>query len=135
MKNYFIDTNIFLRFLTADNKEKYNKCKQLFQRAVFGKELLITSDLVIAEIIWTLLSFYKIPKQEVIEKVTIILNTPNLKIENHKLINEALLLFSLKNLDFIDAYNSTYIRQKQIDGIYSYDRDFDKVDFLERLEP
>ncbi len=135
MKSSFIDTNIFLRFLTADDKGKYAKCRQLFERAVSGKETLVTSELVIAEVVWTLLSFYKVPKQEVIEKVSIILNTPNLKVENQKILTDALAIYSIKSIDFIDAYNSAYMRHKKLDKIYSYDTDFDKVELLKRAEP
>lgn len=135
IKSSFIDTNIFLRFLTADDKEKYARCRQLFERAVNGKELLVTSELAIAEVVWTLLSFYKVPKQEVIEKVSIILNTPNLKVENQKTLTDALAIYSIKNINFIDAYNSAYMRHKKLDKIYSYDTDFDKVELLKRAEP
>ena len=71
MKKRFVDTNIFLRYLTADDTLKYSKCKALFERAVSGKEILVTSGMVIAEVIWTLLSYYKVSKEEVIEKVSI----------------------------------------------------------------
>ncbi len=135
MKSSFIDTNIFLRFLTADDKGKYAKCRQLFEKTVSGKELLVTSEMVIAEVVWTLLSFYKVPKQEVIEKVSIILNTPNLKVENQKILTDALAIYSIKNINFIDAYNSAYMRHKKLDKIYSYDTDFDKIELLKRAEP
>ena len=64
-----------------------------------------------------------------------ILNTPNLFVENHKILTEALLLYSLKNIDFIDAYNSVYMKQSNLEEIYSYDKDFDTVEFLYRIEP
>jgi hypothetical protein len=39
-----------------------------------------TSEMVAAELVWTLLSYYKVPKAEIIEKVSIIISTPNLHI-------------------------------------------------------
>jgi predicted nucleic acid-binding protein len=135
MKKRFVDTNIFLRYLTADDQAKYCKCKELFERTVAGKETLVTSDMVMAEVIWTLLSYYKLPKEEVIEKVSKILNTPNIVVENHKVFSEALLLYSLKNIDFIDAYNSVYMKHNRMEEIYSYDKDFDGLEFLNRIEP
>ncbi len=135
MKSSFIDTNVFLRFLTADDKEKYTKCTQLFERTVKGKEILVTSDMLIAEVVWTLLSFYNAPKQEVIEKVSMILNTPNLKIDNHKILTEALAIYGIKNIDFVDAYNTAYMRHKKLDKIYSYDTDFNNIGLIRRTEP
>lgn len=135
MKKRFVDTNVFLRYLTADDKEKYGRCRALFERAIAGKEVLVTTDLVIAELVWTLLSYYKVPKEEVIENVSIILNSPNLNVKNQKVLMEALLLYSIKAIDFIDAYNAASMKNDRIEGIYSYDRDFDGVEFVERVEP
>ena len=80
--------------------------------------------MVIAELIWNLGSFYKVPKDEIIEKVTIIVNTPNLKIPNKKLISEVLALFSQENIDYIDAYNAVFMKSTGCTQIFSYDKHF-----------
>jgi len=58
MTSRFIDTNIFLRYLTNDDPVKAKRAEVLFRDAVHGKAVLTTSLLVIAEIVWTLESFY-----------------------------------------------------------------------------
>lgn len=135
MKVIFIDTNVFLRYLTADDPSKYKKCKELFKKVVEGKISLLTSDLVIAELIWTLQSFYKVPKPEVIEKVSIIISTPNLHIPNKELIAEALIIYSRKDIDYIDAYNVMFMRHNNSTEIFSYDTDFDLLEDIKRFEP
>ena len=47
----FIDTSIFIRYLTNDIPEKADACEKLFKNAIADKEDLFTTDLVIAEII------------------------------------------------------------------------------------
>lgn len=135
MKTVFVDTNIFLRYLTADDPAKYERCKELFKRAVEGKVLLLTSDMVIAELIWTLQSFYKVPKAEVIEKISVVASTPNLIIPNNGIIVEALIIYSRKNIDYIDAYNAMFMKHHNTNNIYSYDTDFDSIGGIERIEP
>jgi predicted nucleic acid-binding protein len=135
MKAIFIDTNILLRYLTADDPEKFKRCKNLFKQALEKKIILLTSDMVIAELIWTLDSFYKVPKDEIIEKVTIIVNTPNLKIPNKKLLSEVLVLFSQENIDYIDAYNAVFMKNNSCAQIFSYDKDFDRIENIKRMEP
>ena len=135
MKPIFIDTNILLRYLTGDDPEKYEKCRDIFKRALEKKIVLLTSDMVIAELTWTLSSFYKVPKEEIIEKITIIINTPNLKIPNKKLISETLILFSQKNIDYIDAYNAVFMKHMSCTQIFSYDKDFDRIEDIKRMEP
>ena len=131
----FIDTNIFLRYLTGDDKRKYEQCRTLFQRAVEKKVELLTSTMVISELIWTLGSFYKVPKNEIIEKVSIIINIPNLKIPGKNLITETLSLYSQENIDYIDAYNAMFMKNNDCCEIFSYDRHFDRLDGIKRIEP
>ena len=135
MKPIFIDTNILLRYLTGDDPDKYKKCRDIFKRALEKKIVLLTSDMVIAELIWTLSSFYKVPKEEIIEKITIIINTPNLKIPNKKLISDTLILFSQENIDYIDAYNAVFMKHNSCTQIFSYDKDFDRLEDIMRMEP
>src|SRR3989338_4694629 len=40
-----------------------------------------------------------------------------------------------QNIDFIDAYHAAYASLKSFDVIYSYDKDFDKVKGVKRIEP
>jgi predicted nucleic acid-binding protein len=134
-KPIFVDTNIFLRYLTGDDPEKFERCKDLFKQALEKKVVLLTSGMVIAEIIWTLSSFYKVPKDEIIEKVSVIINTSNLKIPDKKLISETLTLYSQKNIDYIDAYNSVFMSENDCGQIFSYDKDFDRIENIKRLEP
>lgn len=135
MMKMFVDTNIFLRYLTKDDPSKYEKCKDLFKKAIEGKITLATSGMVIAELIWTLLSYYKVPKADVIEMVSIIVGTENLFIPEGDIIADALVLYSRKNIDYIDAYNAVYMKHYDYDEIYSYDRDFDSVEGIKREEP
>ena len=131
----FLDTNIFIRFLTDDDPEKADACEKIFKKAVKKEEILFTTDMVIAEIVWVLESFYKLPKNEVQDKIEKILNTTNLICPHKDLILIALTLYSEKNIDYIDAYNALILKEKGIEELYSYDKDYDRIDWLIRLEP
>lgn len=131
----FVDTNIFLRFLVNDDTGKADACEALFRKAIAGKEPLFTSDMVIAEIIWVLESYYELEKHDIREKVEKILNTQNLSCTNKEIIINALSLYVEKNIDYIDAYNAFLLNVHKINEIYSYDKHFDRVDWLKRIEP
>ena len=131
----FLDTNIFIRFLTDDVPAKADACEKIFKKAVEKEETLFTTDLVIAEIVWVLESFYELPKKEVQDKVEKILNTPNLICPHKDLILSALVLYSEKNIDYIDACNALTLKEKGIEELYSYDKHYDRIDWLTRLEP
>jgi len=131
----FVDANIFIRYLTNDVPEKADACEELFRRAIENRETLFTTDLVIAEIVWVLESFYELPKKEVQDKVEKILNTAHLICPNKELILNALTIYSEKNIDYIDAVNAFILKDKGIRELYSYDSHFDRIDWLTRLEP
>ncbi|MEW6584047.1 MAG: PIN domain-containing protein [Nitrospirota bacterium] len=131
----FIDTSVFLRYLTKDDPKKYERCRELFRKAVRGEIELATSGLVIAELIWTLSSYYKVPKADIIEKLSIIISTKSLHIHDKDIIADALVLYSIKNIDYIDAYNAVYMKYHSISEIHSYDQDFDTLKDIIRSEP
>jgi predicted nucleic acid-binding protein len=131
----FVDTNIFLRFLLNDDPQKADACEELFRKAIAGKESLLTSDMVVAEIIWVLESYYELEKQDIREKLEKILNTQNLHCPNRGIIINALSLYVEKNIDYIDSYNAYLLSIRKMSEIYSYDKHFDRLDWLKRLEP
>jgi len=135
METTFVDTNIFLRYLTKDDPSKYEKCREMFKRAMKGEIAITTSGMVIAELVWTLLSYYKVPKAEVIEKVSVIVGTNNLSIPEKHIIADALVLYARKNIDFIDAYNAVFMRYHGLREIFSYDEDFELMEDIQRREP
>jgi predicted nucleic-acid-binding protein len=136
MKERFVDTNVFLRYLTNDDAAKARRADALFRDAVAGKASLRTSLLVIAEIVWTLESYYEIEKADIAEKVSMILNTPNLVCPEARLILPALDFYVQQNVDFIDAYHAHYLKDIGITEILTYDRKhFGRVNWLQIVEP
>jgi predicted nucleic acid-binding protein len=135
MENIFLDTNVFLRYLTKDDLSKYERCRAIFKKALQGEIAISTSGMMIAELIWTLLSYYKVPKAEVIEKVSVILGTENLFIPDKDVLADALVLYARKNIDFVDGYNAVFMKYHGLREIYSYDEDFEMVEDVHRREP
>ncbi|MFL6260307.1 MAG: PIN domain-containing protein [Thermoanaerobaculia bacterium] len=122
MRRVFVDTNVFLRFLTQDDLDKAERARKLFASAVAGEVIVETSLLVIAEIVWTLESFYGLTHDEVAEQVTTILTTPNFECPNKELLLEALLAYTERNVDFIDAYHAVFLGRRRDVSLATFDR-------------
>lgn len=118
----FVDTNVFLRFFVADKKALYEKAKTLFAKAEAGEVKLITSEMVIAEIVWVLESYYGFLKKEIGEVINSLLHAGGLKVLNANLVGEAINVYIGNNVDFIDAYNSALIRKKGHTLVATFDR-------------
>jgi predicted nucleic-acid-binding protein len=138
MKNEvkFADMNLFLRFLTNDVPDQAKAVHQLLLQAAQGEISLITTSIVIAEIVWTLESFYKETKENIQQMVLSFLNTPGLEVDNGELIIRALRRYVDKNIDFIDAYNAAWMEIHEINTIYTFDQNhFSKVEGLTVIIP
>ncbi|MGR3219967.1 MAG: PIN domain-containing protein [Candidatus Anammoxibacter sp.] len=120
-KLIFVDTNVFLRFFVRDVESSYLKARELFEKAENKKVKLVTNDLVVAEIVWVLESYYNFSRGEIKEVIDAILETKNMKVANHVRIKETVRHYSSSNIDFIDAYNIAYVKRNDIKKIATFD--------------
>ena len=136
MKSYFVDTNLFIRYLTNDDPEKADRVDRLLDQAVKRKISLVTAEMVLAEVVWVLESFYKIDKHQITDMLKAILATPGLEVLNGKTVENALQYYAFQNIDFIDAYIVALMQKLKIEGIYSFDKKhLQRMTQVKRLEP
>jgi len=134
---YFVDTNVFLRFLTRDDEDKAHRCKALLFAASEEKIRLYTTELVIAEIVWVLQSpkTYALSPREIRDILLPLINIKNLFMPDKAKHTEALDLYVKTEIDYIDAYHAIILKSKKIATVYSYDKHFDLLSGLKRIEP
>jgi len=118
----FADTNLFLRYLTNDVPAQADLVESLLHRAAKGKVNLVTTSMVIAEIVWTLESYYELDKKEIQTMILGILNTDGLEVIDSDLILQAIVPYTDKNVDFIDAFNAAWMDKNDVDKIYTFDQ-------------
>jgi predicted nucleic acid-binding protein len=118
----FADTNLFLRYLTNDVPAQADAVERLLARAAEGDLVLVTTPMVIAEIVWTLESFYGLSKSDIRDRVVAVLNTPGIEANQEHLLLDALESYADKNVDFADAYNAAWMREQGIEAVYTFDR-------------
>jgi predicted nucleic acid-binding protein len=135
LKTALVDANIILRFLTQDPPDMAQKSKILFKQADEGSVGLVILPITIAEVVWVLESYYGYPKNQVEETLADFLCCEGLLVEQKNLIQEALSLYQKYNLDFADALMAATALRKGPLSIFSFDRHFDRVEGIERLEP
>jgi predicted nucleic-acid-binding protein len=136
MAEFFIDTNIFLRFLTNDIPTQAQAVEDVFIRANKGEIELYTSILSLAEIVWTLESYYELPREEIRDKVIAILNTPGLQVEEADSLAQAVTLYADLNIDFIDAYNAVWMKDQGLAKVITFDiKHFNRVPWVNAFTP
>jgi uncharacterized protein len=134
----FIDTNVFIRFLTADDPVKAAACRDLFQRVRRGDEEIATCEAVVTEIVYILSArgHYGLSPADVRARLRPMLMLRGLKLPHKRLYLRALDVFAAHpTLDFEDAVAVAHMERLKLTGLYSYDSDFDRVTGVTREEP
>ena len=118
----FADTNLFLRYLTNDVPAQADAVENLLRHASAGEVVLVINSLVIAEIVWTLESYYALSRDSIKDKILAILNTPGLEAAEGDLLLQAIFWYADKNIDFIDAFNAAWLLTQGLTSTYTFDR-------------
>lgn len=136
MKKSFVDTNLFIRYLTNDDTVKADRVEKLLEQATRGDLVLVTTEMVIAEVVWVLESFYGLSPAAIAPLIRGILATPGLEVINGSLIARGLELYEGQNIDFIDGYVAAVMEKLGITELYSYDRKhISRISAINRKEP
>lgn len=126
-----VDANVVIRYLLNDDTKKAEAFASLLRQT---KTPLVLSDVVFAEIIWVLTSYYQLSKKQVIESLEALLAL-NIIRANKNLLGKSLVIYESFNIDYIDAYMVAYAQEENLNGIYSYDKHLDKIKTIKRIEP
>ena len=136
MKTAFVDTNLFVRYLTDDDPEKADRVEALLNEATIGNVKLITSDLVLAELIWVLESSYDLKPAAIVPMIRAILATPGLEVLNGAVVARALEIYKDQNVDFVDGHIAALSEKMNISEIYSFDKKhISRLENITRSEP
>ena len=135
----FLDTNVIIRYLTKDDEEKAEACYRLFQRVNRGEETLATSEAIIAEVTYVLSSRrapYQLNHEEIRARLLPIVTMRGIRLPHKQICINALNIYaSSASLDFEDALSVAHMQRLGIGQIVSYDRDFDAIPDVQRIEP
>lgn len=133
MNKIFIDTSIFIRFLTQDIPAKYSECEMLFKLVQDGKIKSYISNFVLFEIIFVLSRQYKFPKKRILQILSQILKIRNITVIEKTDTIEALKLYDQYNIKYGDCVITTQVPKGVI--LVTYDADFSKIPSLESKTP
>lgn len=125
-----IDADVVIRFLTRDDPRKADRFESFL---VSGKKAEL-SDVSVAEIYWTLRSFYKFPKKKILEALGRLINTPAVTC-GREMMQATLDILAERTISFIDAYHAAYSVLRGDGRVMSFDRGFDRLPGIERVEP
>jgi len=114
----FIDTNILVRHLTGDPA----KLAARATRFLATQNNLFLVDLVVAETVYVLESFYEAPRPQVAEAIRSLIAFDSIVCVDPALLLRAVEVYEVDRLDFAEAYLVASAESTGIGTVASFDR-------------
>jgi predicted nucleic acid-binding protein len=127
----FVDTNILIRHLTGDPPEMAARATAYLASA----SQLFLVDLVVAETVYVLESFYRAPRVQIASSIRSLLAYGAVVTVDPALLLRAIEIYEQDRLDFAEAYLVACAETTGIGVIASIDQSIGRVTTVTRVEP
>jgi len=127
----FVDTNIIVRHLTGDPVPMAKSATAFLRSAT----VLLLADLIIAETIYVLESFYEAQRLQIADSIRSLLAFDAIVTVDPALLLRAVELYETARIDFAEAYLVACAESTGVNKVASFDRSIDRVDTIERIGP
>ncbi|MGH3959666.1 PIN domain-containing protein [Mycobacterium sp.] len=127
----FVDTNVLVRHLTGDPPDLAARATSYLAAE---RELLLT-DLVAAETVYVLESFYEAPRDQIAQALRSLVAFDSIVCVDPALLLRAIEVYETDRIDFAEAYLVACAESTGIDRVASFDRSIDRIHTVARIEP
>jgi predicted nucleic-acid-binding protein len=127
----FLDTNVLIRHLTGEPASMARRATTFLRE----ESTLFLADLVVAETIYVLESFYEAPRQQIADIVRSLLALTSIVVADRAVLLRAVAVYEVDRLDFAEAYLVSCAESTGVGRVASFDRAIDRIPTVERVEP
>lgn len=127
----FVDTNVLVRHLTGQPPAMAKRATAFLARET---ELLL-ADVIVAETVYVLESFYETPRPQVAEAMRSLIAFGSVLTVDSALLLRALEVYEVGRVDFAEAYLVACAEATGVGVVASFDRSLDRVSTIQRVEP
>ena len=103
--------------------------------ALAAAEELLIADLIVAECVYVLESFYEVERERVAELMRAAIALPSIKTIDRTSLLRALEVYEVDSLDFAEAYLVAQAEATGVNTLLSFDRSIDRISTVNRQEP
>lgn len=133
MKRVVADANVFLRFLLEDVPAQAEQAARLLSKAKLRAIKLSVLQITIFEIHFSLEKYYKLSKDQIVDKIGTIISTPYLDIQDRNGLQNALALYNGSHIDFVDCFMICATQDAGAE-LFTFDEDLQKLAVLHLLK-
>ena len=127
----FLDTNVLIRYLTGDPPDQARRADRYLDEA----DRLLLPDLIVAEVVYVLESYYRLARLQIAETLRSVLAFRAIRVVDSALLHRAVEVYEVHGLDFADAYLVASAERTGVGVVASFDRGIDRVGTVAREEP
>jgi predicted nucleic acid-binding protein len=127
----FADVDLLVRHLTGDPAELAARATAY----LYGHDQLLLTDLVFAETVSVLESFYEAPRASIAHAMRSLLAFERIQCVDAPLLLRAVEIYESSRTDFTRAYLVACAESTGVGRIVSFDQSIDGVRTVDRIEP
>jgi len=122
---------VIIRHLTGDPPALARRATA----ALATGERLLLADLVLAECVYVLESFYQVERERIAELMRAAIALPTIEAVDPDSLLRALEVYERDRIDFAEAYLVAQAEATGVAEILSFDRSIDRIESVTRREP
>jgi predicted nucleic-acid-binding protein len=126
-----VPTNILVRHLTGDPPKMAVAATAYLRH----EQDLFLADLIVAETVYVLESFYEAPRSQVAEIVRSFLALRSMVVVDRDVLLRSVEIYETDRLDFAEAYLVACAESTGVGKVASLDRAIDRVPTIKRIDP
>ena len=130
-----LDTNVVLRHLRQDHPDHSPRATDYFDRIERDELEVRVAETVVFETVFTLERVYPEPRSVIRDAVLPLLELDGILLPGKRLLRRTFALYVGSSLSFADAYHAALAERLAGGEIVSFDRGFDRIPGLRRVEP
>jgi predicted nucleic-acid-binding protein len=127
----FVDTNVLIRHLTGDPPAQARRATA----ALADAEQLLVTDVVFAECVFVLESFYETPRTQVATTMRALLALPSVAVADGPILLRALEIYEVDRLHFAEAQLVAAAEATGVGRVLSFDTGLKRATSIEWWEP
>jgi len=131
----FLDTNILLRHLLQDHAEQSPRATAYLARIESGDIRVRIAETVIFETVFTLQRQYGQPKSAIRDILVPLIELPGIVLPGKRRMREVFDMYVDLNISFVDAYHAALMKRLGLRDIVTFDRQFNRLRGVRRVEP
>jgi predicted nucleic acid-binding protein len=127
----FVDSNVLVRHLVGDPPEMATRATEYLRK----ETSLLVTDLIFAETILVLESFYEVSRSDISEAMQSLTMMKSVSVVDASLLLRSLQIYEYDRLDYAEAYLVALAESTGVKVVASFDRSIDRVGTIRRIEP